>query len=44
VDNYWKAEQIKTELEAIILEAILSVLDKIAQQIIKDRKRKEGEF
>jgi hypothetical protein len=44
MDNIWKADRIKTELEALILEAFLSVLDKIVQQFIEAKKIKEGKF
>jgi hypothetical protein len=44
MDNYWKSEQIRIQLEAVILETILSVLDRIAQQIYEAKKGKEDKF
>ena len=44
MDNYWKSEQIRIQLEAVILETILSVLDRIVQQINEAKKSNEIKF
>ena len=37
MDNCWIAEKIKKQIEALILEAILAVLDKLTEQVITIR-------
>jgi hypothetical protein len=34
MDNFWIADKIKKQIEALILEAILAVLDKLTQQVM----------
>lgn len=45
MDNFWIADKIKTQIEALILEAILAVLDKLTKQIItiRDNERKPAD-
>jgi hypothetical protein len=42
MDNFGIAEKIKKQIEALILEAILAVLDKLTQQImiIRDNEKR----
>jgi len=42
MDNFWIVEKIKKQIEALILEAILAVLDKLTEQIvtIRDKDKK----
>jgi hypothetical protein len=42
VDNVWITDKIKKQIEALILEAILAVLDKLTEQVvtIRDNERK----
>jgi hypothetical protein len=42
MDNFWIADQIKKQIEALILEAILAVLDKLTKQVttIRDNEKK----
>lgn len=44
MDNRWLAHQIKEELEALLLQAILSVLDKITAEVIATRKNPPEKF
>jgi hypothetical protein len=41
MDNFWIADRINEQIEALILEAILAVLDKLTKQVItiRDNKR-----
>jgi hypothetical protein len=45
MDNYAIADRIKKQTEALILEAILAVLDKLTEQVItiRDNERKTVE-
>jgi hypothetical protein len=42
MDNCYIAEKIKNQIEALVLEAILAVLDKLTEQVmtIRDNKKK----
>ena len=42
MDNFGIAEKIKKQIEALILEAILAVLDKLTQQVmtIRDNEKR----
>ena len=42
MDNFWITDKIKKQIEALILEAILAVLDKLTEQVItiRDNERK----
>jgi hypothetical protein len=42
MDNFWIREKIKKQIEALVLEAILAVLDKLTEQVmtIRDNERK----
>lgn len=42
MDNFWIADKIKKQFEALILEAILAVLDKLTQQVmtIRDNEKR----
>jgi hypothetical protein len=42
MDNCWIADKIKKQIEALILEAILAVLDKLTEQVItiRDNEKK----
>lgn len=42
MDNIWIADKIKKQIEALILEAILAVLDKLTEQIITIRDNEKG--
>ena len=42
MDNIWIADRIKKQIEALILEAILAVLDKLTEQVITIRENKKG--
>lgn len=44
MDNYWTTQQIKNQLEAIVLEAILSVLYKLTNELTAMRKDNEMKF
>lgn len=37
MDNFWIADKIKKQIEALILEAILAVLDKLTEKVITIR-------
>jgi hypothetical protein len=37
MDNFWIADKIKKQIEALILESILAVLDKLTEQVITIR-------
>ena len=37
MDNFWITHKIKKQIEALILEAILAVLDKLTEQVITIR-------
>lgn len=41
MDNFWIADKIKKQTEALILEAILAVLDKLTEQVatIRDNEK-----
>ena len=42
MDNFWIADKIKKQIEALILEAILAVLDKLTEQVmtLRDNDKK----
>lgn len=42
MDNFWITDKIKKQIEALILEAILAVLDKLTEQVttIRNDERK----
>lgn len=44
MDNHWTTQQIKNQLEAIVLEAILSVLNKLMNELTAMRKDNEMKF
>ena len=44
MDNYWITQRIKDQLETLFLEAILSVLDKITEQVVDMKKSTEEKF
>jgi len=44
MDNYWITQRIKDQLETLLLEAILSVLDKITTQVVDMKKSTEEKF
>lgn len=44
MDNYWTTQQIKNQLEVIVLEAILSVLCKLTNELTAMRKDNEMKF
>lgn len=37
MDNLWMAEKIKHQIEALVLESILAVLDKLTDKVITIR-------
>lgn len=43
MDNFWITDRIKKQIEALILESILAVLDKLTEQVttIKDNAAKQ---
>ena len=41
MDNFWIADKIKKQIEALILEAILAVLDKLTEQMITIRENEK---
>ena len=41
MDNFGIADKIKTQIETLVLEAILAVLDKLTQQVITIRDEKK---
>jgi hypothetical protein len=41
MDNFYLAEKIKKQIEALILEAILAVLDKLTEQVMTIRDTKK---
>ena len=42
MDNFWISDKIQKQIEALILEAILRILDKLTEQVttIRDDERK----
>jgi hypothetical protein len=44
MDNYQPSQQIKRQIEALIIEAIRSVLKELTQQISEVRKNSEMKF
>ena len=44
MDNHRLANQIKKELETLLLQAILSVLEKITEEVIAMRKEPPEKF
>ena len=44
MDNDWTTQQIKNHLEALVLEAILSVLSRLTEQLCIMRKSTEIKF
>lgn len=44
MDNHQASQQIKNQLEALVLEAILSVLKKLTQEISEMRKCSDMKF
>jgi hypothetical protein len=37
MDNFWMAEKIKHQIEALVLESFLAVLDKLTDKVITIR-------
>lgn len=44
MDNFWIADKIKHQIEALVLESILAVLDKLTDKVITIRDAPENKI